>query len=82
MVYLCITGAFIFVINQGDLFSDGIALFTARLCPCKAPIQIIPFETARKLLMNLYEIYFRVLLKFVDIYQFWLKSDKHNGHFT
>jgi hypothetical protein len=84
VLYVCITGAFIFVVtNEGDLFSDIIVLFMACLYPCKAPVEIIPFVTTRKLLMNFYEFfYFGVLLKFVDICQFWLKLDKHNGHIT
>jgi hypothetical protein len=33
--------------------------------------------------MDFYIImYWNVSLKFVDIFQFWLKSDKNDGHFT
>jgi hypothetical protein len=75
-VRVCITGAFIFVAtNEGDLFSDVIIRFMACLYPCKALIEMIPFVTTRKLLMIFfYEIrYFGILLKFVDICQFWVK---------
>jgi hypothetical protein len=46
-----------------------------------------PFPLCMKQLENgetdFYEIqYLEVMLKFVETFQFWLKSGKKNGHFT